>query len=242
MTLGTGCDATGNFGYQFGQQYDLKWPTTPVVGVSGADKVPCDGDNQQEWINMLKNGPSFLGPIAFNGTSDIETQIRNDVRPYNPPLGIGSNLNPATGQKNTIYSDFNDRGDQDNQSFVSYQSTLTDTYGAGANFVSSDGKVDIHDNATYHGYETGSGYTGRRIITVIVRSGSSDNTGTVLPTGQQNIGVGFAQFLLWPNYVGSGGGNNAWCGTYIGSDPLYGVNHGGVVNGGLGVAYVRLTQ
>jgi len=241
MTLGTGCDATGNFGYLLGQQYDLKWPTTPEVGASGASKVPCDGDNQQQWINML-NGPPFLGPVAFNGASQIVDQIRNDTRPYSPELRIGFNLQPATGQMNTVYSDFNDRGDQDNQNFVSYQSTLTDAYGAGANLGSSDGKVDIHDNATFHGYETGSGYTGRRIITVIVRSGSSDNTGIELPTGQQNIGVGFARFLLWPNYVAAGGGNNAWCGTYIGNDPLYGVSHGGVGTGGLGVAYVRLTQ
>ena len=33
--------------------------------------------------------------------------------------------------------------------------------------------------------------------------------------------MGFARFLLLPNYTG-GGGNNPWCATYVGNDPLYG--------------------
>jgi hypothetical protein len=55
--------------------------------------------------------------------------------------------------------------------------------------------------------------------------------------------VGYAQFLLLTSYEQQGGGNNPWCGIYVGPDPLYGSNHsaGGGING-QGLAFIRLTQ
>ena len=92
--------------------------------------------------------------------------------------------------------------------------------------------------------ETGPNYTGQRIVTVVVRSGLGQAVvpAADLPASQQNLVVGFAQFLLAPSYDPNGGSNNAWCATYIGTNALFGVSRGGVGNGGLGVSYLRLTQ
>jgi Putative Flp pilus-assembly TadE/G-like len=231
--LHTTCDPTKNFGFEIGQQYDLKWPQSPTV--SGGAKAPCDGDNAQPWINMVDgySAPPQLGGIAFSGTSGFMAQIADDTRPYSPPLTIGNYLLPTNGEKNAIVDAFNNRGDLDNQTNVVYQPGVT----------------DIKNNTTYGPatvsttYTGGPGYTGRRRITVMVRSGYNYQDGSgPLPTAQQSVGVGYAQFLLLPDYSKSGGGNNAWCATYIGNDVLYGTGNTGVGTDGLGVAYVRLTQ
>jgi Flp pilus assembly protein TadG len=230
-TMGVACDATGNYGYQFGQRYDLKWPTNPTKN------APCDGDNAPPWINMVDGfgAPQELGPIAFNGTSDIVAQIQDDVRPYNPELKIGDYLNPPPGDRNSIVKPFNDRAALDNLTDVVYQANLTD--------INGDGKVDLKDNTTYATYLNAANHTGRRLITVIVRSGYNFPDGSgALPVAQQSMAVGFAQFLLLPAYAQSGGGNNAWCATYVGNSSLTGTGQSGVGTGGLGVAYVRLTQ
>ena len=226
-TMGLACDATLNFGYEIGQQYDLKWPQTPAV--DGGNKAPCDGNNAQPWINMVDGygAPPQLGGVAYNGTSSFVDQIQDDVRPISPPLVIGQYLNPTNGDKNAIVDAFNERGDLDNQTAVVYQAGVT----------------DINNNTTYHTYRTGAGYTGRRIVTVMVRTGYNYPDGSgALPAGQQSVGVGYAQFLLLPDYSKNGGGNNAWCATYLGNDALYGASQPGVGTDGVGVAYVRITQ
>jgi hypothetical protein len=77
----------------------------------------------------------------------------------------------------------------------------------------------------------------------MVRTGYSSILGIQLPLAQQSIAVGYAQFLLVPDYDKSGGGNNAWCGTYLGNDATFGIGHpGGGGIDGAGQAYVRLTQ
>jgi len=236
LGAGTVCDPTGNWGFQIGQQYDLRWPTNPSLSAATGN-VPCAGDATasitpplpaQSWINMTV-GQSALGPIQWSGASFVVGQIQDDTRVYNPPLTIGEQLVTANGAKETVVSDYNTRALLDNQTNVLYQPGLT----------------NIHDNTTFQAYSTGAGYTGRRKIAVVVRTGFDDITGVALQPTWQSINVGFAQFLLLPTggYPTQGGGNNAWCATYIGNNALYGATStSGVGTFGLGVAYVRLTQ
>ena len=177
--------------------------------------------------------PPQLGGVAFTGTSGFMDQIADDTRPYSPELMIGDYLSPTNGDKNAIVDAFNDRSSLDSQTNVVYQPSVT----------------DIKYNTTYgpstvsNTYIGDSSYTGRRRITVIVRSGYNYQDGSgPLPAAQQSVGVGYAQFLLLPHYEKAGGGNNAWCATYIGNDVLYGTGKNGVGTDGVSVAYVRLTQ
>jgi len=174
-------------------------------------------------------GQSAYGPIQFGGASGLVNQIQDDQKVYSPPLTIGVQLFTKTGATETVVSDINDRARLDNQTNVVYQAGLT----------------NIHDNTSFQTYATGAGYTGRRKVAVVVRTGFNDTSGVVLQPAWQSINVGFAQFLLLPSggYPTSGGGNNAWCATYIGNNALYGATStSGVGTFGLGVAYVRLTQ
>src|SRR3989442_12501357 len=88
---------------------------------------PCAGDDQQQWINMTA-GYSRVGPIQFTGASSIVNQIQDDQRVYNPPLTIGEQLVTASGAKETVVSDFNDRPLTDNQTNVVFQSGLTNIH------------------------------------------------------------------------------------------------------------------
>jgi hypothetical protein len=213
-----------DFGYTVGQQYDLTWPTTPVVD-GGSNKQPCDGDNDQQSVNQEGTSGTNLGLIAFNGTAGAVQQVQDDVNTRSVditnyrivdtstnPYTSGDYLNPGSGDKNAIVDAINNRIQQDtDQSAVNYVS--------------------------YHG-------NGRRLITVIVNSGYGyrDLTGTALPGTAQWRALGYAQFLLLPSYDKSGGGNNAWCAIYVGDDPEFGTGHTGFGGNGRGQAFVRLTQ
>jgi hypothetical protein len=190
------------------------------------------------------DGGFDLNAFASGGTgaSTVSAEIQDDS--LAPTLYIGSALNAKSGAATSLLKDFTDRAAGDDETPIVYQPSLIDTFGAGQGLVSPDGRVDISDNATYHAYETGLLYSGRRKITVVVRSFWSDINGNALPPEQTNITVGFAQFLLWPTgtYNGNGGSSTPWCATYIGSNVLYGANHGGVLSGGGSVSQVRLTQ
>src|SRR5207249_3615060 len=122
MTLGNGCDPTDNFGWKIGQDYDLKWPQNANVGIlpsdvptvlnlgNGTDKVPCQGDNEQQWINMGVGDQNHDGAIDLSGyggcsgASCVVSEIQDDQRTLN--LGLGSYLNPPQGEKNTVVSNF----------------------------------------------------------------------------------------------------------------------------------------
>jgi len=89
--------------------------------------------------------------------------------------------------------------------------------------------VDIHDNTTYHAYETGcelhrpADHYGRSEERIRQETGATRAEAIDLPAGPaKTVAVGFAQFLLLPDYGNGGGGNNPWCGTYIAATPYMG--------------------
>jgi hypothetical protein len=217
VTGGVATHSDPDFGFTPGVQYDLKWPTNPVL--NDPNKAPCAGDNNQGAINQAGTSNSgALGLVAFNGASFAVGQVQDDVRAMT--FTLGQTVDPGSGDKNSIVDAFNAR-------------VLQDTDATSAVYVDNSG------NKVYHG-------NGRRLVTVVVQSGygyASD--GTALPQTAQAIALGYAQFLLLPNppgYTKSGGGNNAWCAIYIGNDPAYGTGGTGVATNGLGQAFVRITQ
>lgn len=206
-------DPTGNFGFTVGQQYDLKWPNSPQTGTAGANKVPCAGDDNTAMINRQNGAGSQWGEIVLNPAESIAQEITDDAG--NVSVYLGMVVNPTTGTKNTITTALTTR-------------------------VSQDG--DTTSN-TYADYIANTAHNGRRLINVIVNSGYSDAAGNLLPTNQQAIAVGFAQFLLLTDYNNSGGANNAWCAIYVGPSPVMdSANVGGGSIGGGGVGVIRLVQ
>ena len=59
--------------------------------------------------------------------------------------------------------------------------------------ISQDGDTT---STSYNDYIGNPNHNGRRLVTVIVQSGYRDAADNLLPTSQQAVGVGFAQFLL----------------------------------------------
>jgi hypothetical protein len=210
-------DPTGNFGFTVGQQYDLKWPNSPTVGTAGNAKIPCAGDDNTAMINRQNGAASQWGEIVLNSASSISTQITDDAGGIQ--VYLDQSVTPTTGTKNS------------------------DTTALDAR-VAQDGDTT---STTYADYIANPAHNGRRLITTIVNSGYADASGNPLPANQQAIGVGFAQFLLLPDYSKSGGANNAWCAIYVGPAPLVdgegtgGGTGGGGTSGG-GVAVIRLVQ
>ena len=129
-------------------------------------------------------------------------------------LYVNQSVTPTTGDKNKEVTAFNDRVAQDTN-------TTSTTL--------SDYLANPHN--------------GRRLVTVMVNSGFANAAGVAYPTSEQAIGLGFAQFLLLPDYSQNGGSNNAWCAIYVGpgAAPDTPSGGGGGING-TGVAVIRLLQ
>jgi hypothetical protein len=94
--------------------------------------------------------------------------------------------------------------------------------------------------ATYNG-------NGRRYVTVMVNSGFANAAGVAYPASGQAIGLGYAEFLLLPDYSHQGGSNDPFCAIYVGPSPTVGSPSGGgagVSTGtnGSGVGVIRLLQ
>ena len=141
------------------------------------------------------------------------TSVIDDLSGVN--VTLGQSVNPTNGNKNSIVKGFNDR-------------------------IAMDGDAI---SSSYAAYLANAAHNGRRLITVVVNSGYADTAGNGLPANEQSIAVGYAQFLLLPNYTQAGGGNNPWCAIYVGPNPAYGLDHTGAGGiDGQGVAFIRLTQ
>jgi len=97
---------------------------------------------------------------------------------------------------------------------------------------------DSDTTSTHYSSYTGNG---RRLITVAVNSGFTDNAGNPLPANQQAVVVGFAQFFLYTSTYDNGS-NSAWCAEYVGHSALEGSNNPGGGSAGPGVYVVRLTK
>jgi Flp pilus assembly protein TadG len=207
------------FGFTTGVQYDLKWPTSPSVGKTGNNNVPCAGDNNTAMVNRDSGAGSNLGEIVLNSASSISTDIQTLDDAVGASVSIDQSVSPTTGDKNKEVKALNDRAAQDtDNTSMTYADYLTNTKTPG---------------------------NGRRLITVIVNSGFSNSAGVAYSSSQQAIGLGYAQFLLLPNgtYTQNGGGNNAWCAVYVGPAPAYDTpKSGGGGANGRGVGAVRLTD
>src|SRR5207247_7747860 len=92
------------------------------------------------------------------------------------------------------------------------------TNGAKAAEASAIGVRDSQDGdataTTYADYIANPLHNGRRLISVIVQNGFRDAAGNLLSSGQQAMGVGFAQFLLLPASSYDQAGTKHWCSVY----------------------------
>jgi Flp pilus assembly protein TadG len=118
-------DLNHNFGFIPGTQYDLKWPSNPVVGVNGANKVPCDGDNAAAWINRQVGSGSEAGEIMLQGSNALASVI-DDLSGVN--ITLNQSVNPTDGDKNSLVKAINDRvaadGDRTSTTYSSYIKNL----------------------------------------------------------------------------------------------------------------------
>jgi len=101
------------FGFTPGQQYDLKWPSSPSLGKDGNNKVPCAGDNNQTMLNHETGAGSNLGEIVLNSASAITTDIVTLDDAIGVSVSIDHSVNPTTGDKNKEVKALNDRAAQD---------------------------------------------------------------------------------------------------------------------------------
>ncbi len=220
---GTQAATTGDpFGFQVGGIYDLKWPHNANLGTVGNNKVPCNGDDTQAMLNRTLGGSEW-GEIMMNSASAIRAAVTDDIG--NISISVGQDVNPTTGQKNTISTAFEDRAAQDTNDTTAC--SLTDD--------PSTCKVQLDAYMA-------SNHNGRRLVTVVVSNGLADSTGTAY-TANPHVALGFAQFWLFPSYPKGGGSNNAWCGVYVGPSAALDTPSGGVggVNG-RGVGILRLVH
>ena len=180
----------------------------------------CSGDATKAMLNREAGANSAWGEIVLNSAANISTDIETTDDAIGVNVSINQSVMPTTGEKNKEVKALNDRASQD-----------TD-----------------NTSVTYTDYLINHTGNGRRLVTVIVNSGYADSTGTLYPSNQQAIGLGYAQFLLLPNppgnpgYTMNAGSNNAWCAVYVGPAPTTDTIDGGVGSRGRGVGVVRLTN
>ena len=129
---------------------------------------------------------------------------------------VGQSVDPGTGQKNGPLT-----------------KAINDR-------VAQDSDRTSPTYATYSG-------NGRRLVTVVVQSGFNlAATGVALLNSQQNVALGYAQFLLLPQVNGNDPYDSnphvPFCAVYVGNSPEGGTTHTGFGGNGVGEAFVRLTQ
>jgi hypothetical protein len=120
------------FGFTVGQQYDLKWPSSPTLGKDGNNKVPCAGDNNQTMLNHETGAGSNLGEIVLNSASAISTDIVTLDDAVGISVSIDHSVNPTTGDKNKEVKALNDRAAQDTDTT---STTYTDYSGNGRRLI-----------------------------------------------------------------------------------------------------------
>ena len=174
----------------------------------------CSGDATQQWIDKADaSNNSERGYIQDTSASAIRAAIEDDGLTF--PVFLDQQVNMTNGAKGSEADSLQNRIAQDTDS-------VSNPY------------------ASYLAAQNGNG---RRVITMAINDGPSDNNGNLRAAAQQNIVVGYAQFFL-TNMTYPKGGNQPWCAEYIGPGALI-VNqsNSGASNGGANGAYVaRLTQ
>jgi Flp pilus assembly protein TadG len=210
------------YGFVRGQQYDLKWPSSAQTGTLGANKVPCQGDNNTAMVNRSNDGSEW-GEIVLTSASAISAQITDDAGGVY--VVLGQSVNPTTGQKNREVTAFINRSAQDSND------TTTCAYNDSPAACST--ALDSY---------LGSKHNGRRLITVVVNNGSKNSAGVPYSSALQNIGIGFATFWLLPDYDKNGGSNNPWCAVYVGPSGAPGTPNGTSTTTSAGASFLRLVQ
>src|SRR5262249_55978232 len=132
---------------------------------------------------------SDWGSIVLQSAAGLTAQVTDDGT-TGVDVTINQSVSPTNGDKNALSKAFADRSAQD------------------------PNQTDI----LYPAYDASSTKNGRRLITVVVNNGFANSSGVVYAANQQNIALGYAQFLLLPSsyYNQQGGANNAWCAVYVG--------------------------
>ena len=174
----------------------------------------CSGDATQQWINKANaSDNSERGYIQDTSASGIRAAIEDDA--LTNPVILNQQVNMTGGAKGTEADSLQNRIEQDTD-------PVTNPY------------------ASYVAAQNGNG---RRVVTMAINDGPSDNNGNPRPAAQQNIVVGYAQFFL-TNMTYPKAGNQPWCAEYIGPGALVvsQSNSAASTNGANGAYVVRLTQ
>lgn len=157
--------------------------------LNGNNANICSGDATQQWVDKANaKDNSERGYIQETSASAIRAAIEGD-KIFNPVI-LGEQVEMTGGAKGTEADALANRILQDTDS-----TTLP-----------------------YWDYVAKQNGNGRRVVTVAINSGPSDNAGVLRPEDQRNIVVGFAQFFLSGPF--SKAGNQPWCAEYIGPGAL----------------------
>jgi Flp pilus assembly protein TadG len=182
--------------------------------INGKGANVCAGDATNQWITKADaSNNSERGYIEDTSASAIRAAIEDDGLTL--PIVLNQQVTMTGGAKGTEADALAARIAQD---------------------------TDPTTNP-YQSYMNAQNGNGRRVVTMAINSGPSDNNGVGRPAAQQNVVVGFAQFFLTAMTYPKAG-NQAWCAEYIGPGALVisQSNSAASTNGANGAYVVRLTQ
>jgi len=222
------------------------FPYSPIANVDATKSadLPTTGDpfgftpGQQYDLKWPANASvGTLGNNKVPCAGDNNTSMVNRESPASSHLGEIV-LNSASALSQTIMIQDDAVGVS-----VSIDQSVNPTTGQKNSIVKAlNDRVAQDSDSTATTYSSYSG-NGRRLITVIINNGYANAAGTAYSSDQQAIGLGYAQFLLLPDYSQSGGSNNPWCAIYVGPSPAVDTpKTGGGGARGRGVGVVRLTN
>lgn len=182
--------------------------------INGKGANVCAGDATNQWIDKADaSNNAERGYIQDTSASGIRAAIEDDA--MTNPVVLNQQVNMTGGAKGTEAD-------------------------ALAARIAQDTDPTTNDYTNYVNAQNGNG---RRVVTMAINSGPSDNNGVARPPAQQNIVVGFAQFFLTAMTYPKAG-NQSWCAEYIGPGALVisQSNSAASTNGANGAYVVRLTQ
>jgi hypothetical protein len=161
--------------------------------------------------------------VGFSGASAYAYQIQDDVNLTALNFKIGDQITTFGNGVKSLDNDLNLRVGQDSD----------------------------RTSATYAAYASAHRGNGRRLVTVVVRSGFGYANagvwgagGTALPQSAKNIALGYGQFLLLAESepYNNNGNHSPFCAIYVSDDPTFGTTKTGWGVNGVGESFVRLTQ
>ena len=181
---------------------------------TGKNANVCAGDATNQWITKADaSNNSERGYIQDTSASGIRAAIEDDA--MTNPVVLNQQVNMTGGAKGTEAD-------------------------ALAARIARDTDPTTNPYQSYMNAQNGNG---RRVVTMAINSGPSDDNGVARPAAQQNVVVGFGQFFLTAMTYPKAG-NQAWCAEYVGPGALVisQSNSAASTNGANGAYVVRLTQ